>query len=220
MFLFLFVPYLSLTKLSLLLCIVGCWCVPVFEMIFILTSIAEKKITVQYEDIYRRCTLRGEYERHLDKENASVFFAIPLGIHVISWSLIIFYVCRHGNSYQDKQWWKFLKTGVTVIITFTITWLPYFVAVVWQTIEPDGWFTFVYCFLYASVILNPLIYGMRSMQFNGKTIGDISRDLCREFRARALSQPVRPPNEGVREENEAYSSYEDLDEGEDMKTIA
>ena len=36
---------------------------------------------------------------------------ISFQIHVISWGLVIFYVCRHGNSYQDKQWWKFLKTG-------------------------------------------------------------------------------------------------------------
>ena len=32
-------------------------------------------------------------------------------VHIMSWGLIIFYVCRRGNSYQDKQWWKFLKTG-------------------------------------------------------------------------------------------------------------
>lgn len=107
-----------------------------------------------------------------------------------------------------------------MIVAFTFTWLPYFVAVVWQTLEPDGWFTFVYCFLYSSVILNPLIYGMRSMQFNGKTIGDIVRDLCGEFRARAMSRTV--PDVEVGEGNLAYSSYEDLedDASEDMKTIA
>jgi len=221
MFVFLYVPFLSLTKLSLLVCIISCWCVPVLEMMFILSSIAQKKIIVQYEDVFRRCTLRGEYSRYLDKENASVFFAIPLGIHIISWSLIIFYVCRVGNGYQDKQWWKFLKTGVIVVVTFTFTWLPYFIAVVWQTMEPDGWFTFVYCFLYSSVILNPLVYGMRSMQFNGKTIGDIVRDLFGEFRARAMSRPPAP-NQVIGVENSTYSSYQDLDEdeGEDMNTIA
>ena len=115
-----------------------------------------------------------------------------------------------------------MYSGLIVIIAFTTTWLPYFVAVVWQTIEPDGWFTFVYCFLYASVILNPLIYGMRSMQFNGKTIGDIVRDLCGECRARAraLSQPVPAPAPNVGVENSAYSSYQDLeDDVEDMNTV-
>ena len=110
-----------------------------------------------------------------------------------------------------------------MIITFTITWLPYFVAVVWQTLEPDGWFTFVYCFLYASVILNPLIYGTRSMQFNGKTVGDIVRDLCGEIRERALSRPRggigTGPNVEVGVENTTYSSYADLEEEEDMNTI-
>ena len=110
-----------------------------------------------------------------------------------------------------------------VVVTFTFTWLPYFIAVVWQTMEPDGWFTFVYCFLYSSVILNPLVYGMRSMQFNGKTIGDIVRDLFGEFRARAMSRPPAPaPNQVIGVENSTYSSYQDLDEdeGEDMNTIA
>ena len=58
------------------------------------------------------------------------------------------------------------------------------------------------------------------MQFNGKTVGDIVRDLCGEFRDRALSKPRgvqgTGPNVEVGIENTAYSSYADLEEEEDM----
>ena len=56
------------------------------------------------------------------------------------------------------------------------------------------------------------------MQFNGKTVGDIVRDLCGEFRDRALSKPRggTEPNVEVGIENTAYSSYADLEEEEDM----
>lgn len=103
-----------------------------------------------------------------------------------------------------------------MVLSVTVTWLPYFVTVVWQTLEPSGWFTFVYCFLYTSVIINPLVYGMRSMQFNGKTLGDIVREVFGDLRARALSLPRDP----AQEVNQPYSSFDDIvEDAEDMNTI-
>ena len=107
-----------------------------------------------------------------------------------------------------------------MVLAFTTTWLPYFI-VSWQNISLTSWSSFVFCFFYTSVILNPIIYGMRSMKFNGKTGSAVLRSVFKRARdrARALSMPLRGGDQAVIVgQEETTRSYYDIEGVEDMAT--